>query len=66
MANSLNVACPVCKVAAGVFCKRPRSRKGPHAERIEAAVKHWENYQVTEGRKAPQIPTIEETPAGKR
>lgn len=35
--NALQVTCPVCKAKSGHPCKRPRSRKGPHAERVSLA-----------------------------
>ncbi len=37
--DPLSVRCPVCKALAGAPCKRPRSRKGPHKERILLAEK---------------------------
>lgn len=34
---ALNVPCPVCGAKQGFPCKRPRSRQGPHEERLTAA-----------------------------
>lgn len=33
--NALLVKCPVCGAGVAVACKRPRSRKGTHKERIK-------------------------------